>query len=130
MTCSISLPDFTPLSAMVADDGASFTSSCLRMYLSILQPWRTWTMCFDGVRLRRRSGHLWRLVGGVTSCGSFVRSSNGIWLDGFIKFIGRCSILEAEFWTVYEGLKCAMDLNVQKVIVESNSREVIGILLG
>ncbi|KAK8572704.1 hypothetical protein V6N12_028751 [Hibiscus sabdariffa] len=46
-----------------------------------------------------------RLAGGVTPCGGV-----------------------AELWAVYEGLKCAMSLNVQKLIVKSDSREVIGIL--
>ncbi|KAK8596929.1 hypothetical protein V6N12_065407 [Hibiscus sabdariffa] len=71
-----------------------------------------------------------RLHGVVASCGGIVRNSNGVWLDGFTKFIGKCSFLEAELWVVCQGLKCAMDMNVQKVIMESDSREVICTLLG
>ncbi|KAK8481820.1 hypothetical protein V6N11_032986 [Hibiscus sabdariffa] len=68
-----------------------------------------------------------RVVDGVASCGGVIRDSNGIWVDGFSKFIGRCSVLEAEFWAVFEGLCCAKSFNVSKVVVESDNRDVIDV---
>ncbi|KAK8568760.1 hypothetical protein V6N12_007302 [Hibiscus sabdariffa] len=69
-----------------------------------------------------------RVVDGVASCGGVIRDSNGTWIAGFSKFIGRCSILEAEFWAIFEGLRCAKRFNVSEVVVESDNRDVIDVL--
>ncbi|KAK8481823.1 hypothetical protein V6N11_032989 [Hibiscus sabdariffa] len=70
-----------------------------------------------------------RAVDGVASCGGVIRDSNGIWVAGFSKFIGRCSMLEAEFWAVFEGLCYAKSFNVSKVVVEFDNQDVIDVLL-
>ncbi|KAK8529558.1 hypothetical protein V6N12_060337 [Hibiscus sabdariffa] len=35
---------------------------------------------------------------GRASCGSGIRDSNGGWCIDFLKFIGSCSVIEAELW--------------------------------
>ncbi|KAK8521953.1 hypothetical protein V6N12_066523 [Hibiscus sabdariffa] len=61
-----------------------------------------------------------RLSDGVASCGGVFRDSNGAWVAGFSKYVGRCSALEAEFWAVFEGLQCAWQLGHRRVLVESD----------
>ncbi|KAK8993915.1 hypothetical protein V6N11_008128 [Hibiscus sabdariffa] len=67
-------------------------------------------------------------VDGVASCGGVIRNSNGAWIAGFSKFIGRCYVLEVEFWAVFEGFRCAKRFNVYKVIVELDNRDTIDVL--
>ncbi|KAK8609377.1 hypothetical protein V6N13_061826 [Hibiscus sabdariffa] len=49
----------------------------------------------------------YRAGDGTTSCGGVFRDSKGAWLYGFFKFIGCCSIVEAELWGIFVGLSLA-----------------------
>ncbi|KAL4346505.1 hypothetical protein GQ457_17G015550 [Hibiscus cannabinus] len=68
-----------------------------------------------------------RAIDGVASCGGVIRDSNGIWVAGFSKLIGCCSVLEVKFWAIFEGLCCAKS---SMVIVESDNLDVIDVLSG
>ncbi|KAE8684745.1 hypothetical protein F3Y22_tig00111105pilonHSYRG00339 [Hibiscus syriacus] len=67
---------------------------------------------------------------GLASCGGVVRNSEGEWLVGFKKFLGMCSILEAEFWGIYVGLLCAWNIGLRKVIVKNDNVNVSNTLQG
>ncbi|KAL4309141.1 hypothetical protein GQ457_01G021100 [Hibiscus cannabinus] len=36
-----------------------------------------------------------------------------------------CSALDAEFWTIHEGLECALSLNAENIVAESDNLEVV-----
>ncbi|KAL4382902.1 hypothetical protein GQ457_15G029930 [Hibiscus cannabinus] len=61
-----------------------------------------------------------RSVTGHSSCGGGFRNSEGVWLHGFSKFIGCCSILEAELWGICMGLSLAWDRGFRCIMVESD----------
>ncbi|KAE8671089.1 hypothetical protein F3Y22_tig00111996pilonHSYRG00170 [Hibiscus syriacus] len=62
------------------------------------------------------------------SCSGFhrcmIRDEHGSWIQGFTKTIGAYSILDAELWGVYEGLKVASTLEIRRLQVETDSMEV------
>ncbi|KAK8497391.1 hypothetical protein V6N12_018886 [Hibiscus sabdariffa] len=53
--------------------------------------------------------------------GGLIRDDRGCWRAGFARFIGRCSVLLAEMWAIYEGLLHAWSLGYRKVELESDS---------
>lgn len=65
---------------------------------------------------------------GLIGCGGAIRGSEGEWLSGFSKFIGRGDALLAELWGLVEGLKLARKLKFSKVEVRVNSMEVVEIV--
>ncbi|KAE8690078.1 hypothetical protein F3Y22_tig00110927pilonHSYRG00028 [Hibiscus syriacus] len=61
----------------------------------------------------------------LASCGGVLWNSYVLWLLGFARFIGICSVLEAELWGVYQGLCCAKDGRFNQVIVKVDSSAVL-----
>ncbi|KAE8732799.1 hypothetical protein F3Y22_tig00001728pilonHSYRG00036 [Hibiscus syriacus] len=43
----------------------------------------------------------------LSTAGGIIRNYEGTWLVRFNKYIGRSTILQAELWGIYEGLKLA-----------------------
>ncbi|MBA0553857.1 hypothetical protein Golob_013000, partial [Gossypium lobatum] len=39
---------------------------------------------------------------GFAATGGFVRDHNGRWIVGFSKYLGNCTVIEAELWGVLE----------------------------
>ncbi|KAL8143934.1 hypothetical protein V2J09_016966 [Rumex salicifolius] len=65
---------------------------------------------------------------GVATAGGVIRDDSGVWLDGFVKNIGVCSVVAAELWGLYHGLELAWDLGYRKLVLESDSAVAIGML--
>ncbi|KAL8170236.1 hypothetical protein V2J09_022040 [Rumex salicifolius] len=65
---------------------------------------------------------------GVATAGGVIRDDSGVWLGGFVKNIGVCSVVAAELWGLYHGLELAWDLGYRKVVLESDSAVAIGML--
>jgi len=65
---------------------------------------------------------------GIAGCGGIIRGSDGEWLGGFAKRIGKCSAYMAELWGVYEGLRYIRRLGFQAIEVEVDSSLVVNIL--
>ncbi|XP_039005566.1 uncharacterized protein LOC120132964 [Hibiscus syriacus] len=61
----------------------------------------------------------------LSSCGGAVRNHEETWLMRFKKFLGTCSILEAELCGVYVDLHWARDTNLRRVIIENDNLNVI-----
>jgi ribonuclease HI len=61
----------------------------------------------------------------VASCGGLLRNSNGYWLGGFSKYLGRYSAYIVELWGVHDGLCLARDKGATTVIVHLNSSIVV-----
>ncbi|KAK8496066.1 hypothetical protein V6N12_032797 [Hibiscus sabdariffa] len=66
---------------------------------------------------------------GSVSCGGVICNSTGLWISGFSKFNGNCTTLDTEFWAIYESLECALNLNAENIVVESDNLEVVRSLL-
>jgi ribonuclease HI len=65
---------------------------------------------------------------GLASLGGVLRDSNGNWLRGFSHKLGITNSLAAELWGVRDGLLLARDLNIRKLIIESDAKSVVDLL--
>ncbi|KAK8487080.1 hypothetical protein V6N11_033196 [Hibiscus sabdariffa] len=62
---------------------------------------------------------------GRTICGGVIRNSNGDWILGFSKFIGFCSVIEAEIWGIVEGLHHVWRLGLHRVWIELDNANMV-----
>ncbi|KAK9000775.1 hypothetical protein V6N11_081262 [Hibiscus sabdariffa] len=67
-------------------------------------------------------------VGNRAVTGGFIRDDSGGWLTGFYRCVGRCSVLLAELWTIYDGLNHVWDAGFQRVAVEYDNKEAVCII--
>ena len=67
---------------------------------------------------------------GVAGAGGVLRDNMGSWIAGFTRNNGICSSVTAELWAAYIGLQLTWDRGYRKVILESDSRVVIGLMQG
>ncbi|KAL4320177.1 hypothetical protein GQ457_18G016630 [Hibiscus cannabinus] len=66
----------------------------------------------------------------MSSCGGVIRDCNGGWRIVFSRFVGICSVLEAELWGVVEGLRLAWDAGYRRSVLEVDSLEVFRLIHG
>ncbi|KAG8472413.1 hypothetical protein CXB51_034213 [Gossypium anomalum] len=66
-----------------------------------------------------------RLDTGNASAGGAARDMNGQWLFRFNRFLGKCSIFDAELWGILEVLKIIQRRGHDHVIILSDSLDVI-----
>ncbi|KAL4369629.1 hypothetical protein GQ457_05G014180 [Hibiscus cannabinus] len=59
-----------------------------------------------------------------TACGRVVRNSKGEWILGFFKFISIYLIVEAEIWSVIDGLQHAWMIRLCHVWIELDNANV------
>jgi ribonuclease HI len=64
----------------------------------------------------------------LAGCGGIVRGSQGEWLGGFSKSIGRCSAFIAELWGVLEGLHYVKRLGFTKIELNIDSEAVVRVV--
>ncbi|KAK8607827.1 hypothetical protein V6N13_023277 [Hibiscus sabdariffa] len=69
------------------------------------------------------------LMGGQQWGGVF-RDEAGVWLLGFARSIGRCSVIVVELWTISDGLRHAWDGGFRRVELETNNAEAANICNG
>ncbi|KAL5775782.1 hypothetical protein ACOSP7_013339 [Xanthoceras sorbifolium] len=65
----------------------------------------------------------------MISSGGLLRDFQKNWLGGLAVNKGRGSVLEAELWDIFESLKLAWDAGYRRIIVESDSKSVVDLLL-
>ncbi len=65
---------------------------------------------------------------GQAGLGGLLRHNNGNWLRGFSHKLGITNSLAAELWGIRDGLLLARDLNIRKLIVESDAKSVVDLL--
>jgi len=65
----------------------------------------------------------------IAGCGGVIRDHSGSWIVGFKRVLGSCTVIEAEQWAVYKGLKLAWDLGFKKIILESDAKNVVNMLM-
>jgi ribonuclease HI len=62
---------------------------------------------------------------GVIGCGGVIRGSDGEWIHGFSKLIGRGDAYIAELWGALEGIKLTRQMKFAKVEVRIDSLSVV-----
>ena len=67
---------------------------------------------------------------GLAGAGGVIRDHIGTWIGGFARNIGVCSSMTAELWAIYSGLQLVWDKGFRKVVLESDSRVVVGLING
>lgn len=71
-----------------------------------------------------------RSVAGRIVAGGVIRDADSGLIRGFSSAIGSGSVLEAEMWALLLGFSLAKELGFVKVLVEFDSMEAIGLMLG
>ncbi|KAE8683204.1 hypothetical protein F3Y22_tig00111213pilonHSYRG00462 [Hibiscus syriacus] len=63
-----------------------------------------------------------------TSSGSIIWNTNGDWIKGYTRKIGRTTVLQSELWAILEGIHIAWEWGIRKLEVESDNAEVVRLL--
>ncbi|KAF7805325.1 putative ribonuclease H protein At1g65750 family [Senna tora] len=58
------------------------------------------------------------------SCGGVIRNSRGEWITGFSKKLGKGSVFQVELWGALLGLRTAWELQLPRVVLETDSKLV------
>ena len=54
-----------------------------------------------------------------------IRDSEGKWLRGFARSIGFTTSITVEFWALKDGLLLAVQIGVQKLVIELDAKVVV-----
>ena len=65
---------------------------------------------------------------GLASAGDLIRDHNGMWIDSFCKNIGFTYSMAAELWGLRNGLSLAKNLNIKKLLIETDAQTVTNVL--
>ena len=65
---------------------------------------------------------------GFASAGGLLRDSNENWISGFTRKIGFTTSLAAELWGLWDGLRLALSLNNEKIIVDVDAIAVVDLI--
>ncbi|MBA0820368.1 hypothetical protein Gohar_022194 [Gossypium harknessii] len=49
-----------------------------------------------------------RIDDGFAAAGGFVCDHNGEWIFGFNRYLGMCTVVDAELWGILDGLKLTL----------------------
>ncbi|MBA0597499.1 hypothetical protein Gorai_007302, partial [Gossypium raimondii] len=61
--------------------------------------------------------------------GGLLRDENGTWILGYGRCFGERSVVQAEAWATYNGLRIAWEHGYKKVQVESDSLDMVNMVL-
>ncbi|MBA0746403.1 hypothetical protein Gogos_008925, partial [Gossypium gossypioides] len=59
-----------------------------------------------------------------------LRDENGGWISGYNRYLGKCSIFNTELWGILERLKLSRHQGHDKIIIQSDSLEVVKAIQG
>ena len=65
---------------------------------------------------------------GKAGGGGLIIDCNGKWIKGFSRSIGHASNFVVEFWALRDGLKLALGMGVQKLVVELDAKVVVSLI--
>ena len=66
-------------------------------------------------------------VSGIAGGGGLLRDANGDWVTGFARRIGITSSFMAELWGLRDGLQLCVQLHIQAVCIELDSKAIVEI---
>ncbi|XVE95422.1 hypothetical protein REPUB_Repub02eG0095600 [Reevesia pubescens] len=58
---------------------------------------------------------------GMAFAGEIIRDDKGEWMGGFFSKIGICSIITAELWTIFQGLKLCGEKGYRNIELDTYS---------
>ncbi|KAH1097488.1 hypothetical protein J1N35_014409 [Gossypium stocksii] len=59
------------------------------------------------------------------AAGGFIRDHNERWIMGYCRYLGTCSMLEAELWGVLDGLNLVLNRSFEKVLIQADNIEAV-----
>ena len=65
---------------------------------------------------------------GVAGGGGLIRDTNGEWVTGFARKIGKTSSFQAELWALRDGLQLCLQNQAQAVHVDLDSKTIVDAL--
>ncbi|KAE8725799.1 hypothetical protein F3Y22_tig00008145pilonHSYRG00158 [Hibiscus syriacus] len=95
--------------------GGSVLQRSHRMLLEMAQA-RNLMVTTDGAR---------KLDSGLVVCGGVIRDASSVWIGGFSKAIGMCSMLDAKLWGILKGLNLDWKLSLRQVVLETDNMDVL-----
>ncbi|MFQ6627531.1 hypothetical protein Gotur_005497 [Gossypium turneri] len=73
----------------------------------------------------KRTNGVVKVDRGFVVVGGVLRDRSERWIIDFNRFLGFCSITEAELWGIKDGLELLLERNFDSVLIQTNSMEVI-----
>ncbi|KAK8596999.1 hypothetical protein V6N12_065476 [Hibiscus sabdariffa] len=74
-----------------------------------------WVKCNVDATLHTASGQ--------ATIGGLIMDEHGVWIVGFTRAVGRCSVLIAELWSLHDMLARAWSFGFRRLVVETDSLE-------
>ncbi|KAH1040165.1 hypothetical protein J1N35_041908 [Gossypium stocksii] len=65
---------------------------------------------------------------GFATVGGFVSDHNDEWIIGYCKYLGNCSVFEAELWGILDGLKIILDRSFKRALIQTDSIEAVNVI--
>ena len=62
---------------------------------------------------------------GVVGGGGLIRDTNGEWVTGFARRIGKTSSFLVEQWALHDGLQLCLQIQAQAVLIELDSKTIV-----
>ncbi|MBA0874014.1 hypothetical protein Goshw_010368, partial [Gossypium schwendimanii] len=69
-----------------------------------------------------------RLDEEFAAAGGYVCDHNGGWIIGFCRYLGNCTVTEAELWGILNRLNLLLERRLEKVSIQTNSIEAVNII--
>ncbi|MBA0869808.1 hypothetical protein Goshw_003515 [Gossypium schwendimanii] len=66
-----------------------------------------------------------QLGSGLVAARGVVRDKEGIWIVGYYRFLGKCSVFDAELWGILDGLKIIQRRGHVHVTIQTDSLEIL-----
>lgn len=67
---------------------------------------------------------------GRVGAGGLIRDLDGRWMKGFSRLLGRVDRLMAEAWALWDGLKTAIDMEIDKLMIELDCKVFLDLVWG
>ncbi|CAL5338789.1 unnamed protein product [Camellia sinensis] len=65
---------------------------------------------------------------GQAGYGGLLRDEAGTWVWGFYGYLGSCTSLEAELWSIYRGLTIIIQKGLASIQIETDSKQVMELI--
>ncbi|MBA0781641.1 hypothetical protein Gotri_002546 [Gossypium trilobum] len=99
---------------------------CGHISEDVLHVLRDCPVAADILKLLIPIDRLNRLEDDSVAAREVVRDRNRECIIGYKRFLGRCSVFEAELWGLLDGLNILIDRGLDNVMIQTDSLEVVG----
>ncbi|KAH1038684.1 hypothetical protein J1N35_040427 [Gossypium stocksii] len=66
----------------------------------------------------------------LAAIGGVVRDKAGNWITGFHRYLGKCSVFDAELWGLLDGVKLVWRGGYNQVVISSDCLEIVEAIIG